>query len=66
MRVTVNGKEETVETGTTVGGLIAGYAFEAKQVAVEINHELVPRRTFDATPLNQGDRIEIVTLVGGG
>ena len=35
MLVTVNGKAETVEPGTTVAGLVAGYALEPKHVAVE-------------------------------
>ncbi|MCH7597133.1 MAG: sulfur carrier protein ThiS [Planctomycetes bacterium] len=36
------------------------------RVAVEINEELVPRKTFDQTTIRNGDRIEIVTFVGGG
>jgi thiamine biosynthesis protein ThiS len=35
-------------------------------VAVEVNRELVPRRNFEATQLQEGDHVEIVTLVGGG
>jgi thiamine biosynthesis protein ThiS len=35
-------------------------------VAVEVNCDLVPRRSFEATALKEGDQIEIVTLVGGG
>jgi thiamine biosynthesis protein ThiS len=66
MRVSVNGKEATVEPGTSVAALIATYSLQPQQVAVEVNRELVPRRTFDATLLRDGDQIEIVTLVGGG
>ena len=35
-------------------------------VAVEVNREVVPRRAHAQTPLREGDRIEVVTLVGGG
>lgn len=64
--MTINGNEEDVETGTSVSALIARFNLQPKHVAVEINLELVPRSTFDATVINEGDRIEIVTLVGGG
>lgn len=36
------------------------------RVAVEVNEELVPRKQFAETALRDGDRIEIVTFVGGG
>jgi sulfur carrier protein len=35
-------------------------------VAVEINLEVVPRAQHRETVLNAGDRVEVVTLVGGG
>lgn len=66
MRVTVNGEEKDLGSEMTVGTLVASYKFNPKHVAVEVNCELVPRRTYDATPLREGDRVEIVTLVGGG
>lgn len=62
----VNGRDEEVSPGTTVAALIGHFKLQPKHVAVEINRDLVPRRTFDETCLNEGDRIEIVTLVGGG
>lgn len=66
MHVTVNGRMEDVEAGLTVAGLVARYRLEPRHVAVEINLDLVPRKAFDSTPLKEGDRVEIVTLVGGG
>ncbi|GMU22589.1 MAG: hypothetical protein AMXMBFR13_26740 [Phycisphaerae bacterium] len=66
MRVVVNGGDLEVEAGTTVAVLVARYRFEPRHVAVEVNRELVPRRNFDSVVLNEGDHIEIVTLVGGG
>jgi len=66
MRVTVNGKEDELEGGLTVADLVARYRFEPRYVAVEVNRDLVPRRTFGTTALKEGDEVEIVTLVGGG
>ena len=36
------------------------------RVAVELNRELVPRDRWTATPVSDGDRLEIVHFVGGG
>ncbi|MBP7935226.1 MAG: sulfur carrier protein ThiS [Phycisphaerae bacterium] len=66
MRVRVNGKDRDLGSEMTVGGLVASYNLNPKHVAVEVNCELVPRRTYDVTLLREGDRVEIVTLVGGG
>lgn len=66
MRVTVNGEEQDLGSQMTVGSLVAAYRFNPKHVAVEVNGELVPRRAYDTSPLREGDRVEIVTLVGGG
>jgi len=66
MRVLVNGNEQEIEPNTTVTALMTAYQLQPKHVAVEINCDLVPRRQFDSTVIQEGDRLEIVTLVGGG
>ncbi len=35
-------------------------------IAVALNLEVVPRSNYDQTPLNEGDKVEIVHAVGGG
>ncbi len=35
-------------------------------MAVERNREIVPRTGYAEAVLNDGDRIEIVSLIGGG
>lgn len=66
MNVTVNGKAEQLEDGMTLAALVAKYGLVPLRVAVEVNQELVSRRNYDATSLKDGDRVEIVTFVGGG
>ena len=66
MQVRINGKEHDIEAGTTVATLLCELDAAPQRVAVEINRELVPRRTFEEVILNEGDTIEIVTFVGGG
>ncbi len=66
MNVAVNGEAREVAAGTTVEGLLALLALPATRVAVERNREIVRRAAYAATPLAEGDRLEIVTFVGGG
>ncbi len=66
MQVIINGKLEELQDGTTVALLLEGKGLTPARVAVEINEDLVLRKTFSDTAVSDGDRIEIVTLVGGG
>ncbi len=66
MRIILNGKEEAVEDGLTVGRLLQHLKIEPVRVAVELNEEIVPRKALRDTSISEGDRIEIVTFVGGG
>jgi thiazole synthase len=66
MTIAVNGRELPIEPGTTVLGLLAHLRLSVRQVAVERNLDLVPRAEFGTTHLADGDRVEVVTLVGGG
>ncbi len=66
MEIFVNGEPITVNDGNTVADLLTRFALTPERVAVEVNQQLVRRATFTATTLKSGDRVEIVTLVGGG
>ena len=39
---------------------------QRERVAVVINENVVRRANLDETPINDGDTIEIITMVGGG
>jgi thiamine biosynthesis protein ThiS len=64
--ITVNGQPRVVESGATVASLLETLGLEPRGLAVERNLELVPRSAHAATVLQAGDRVEVVTLVGGG
>ena len=66
VEIVCNGRPRTVADGTTVAALVAELGLEPRHVAVEVNLELVPRAQHAARQLVAGDRLEIVTLVGGG
>lgn len=66
MQIEVNGESRSVAEGTTVEMLLRSMEFRLPHVAVEVNLEVVPRAQHAATVLQDGDRLEVVTLVGGG
>ena len=66
MKLTVNGSEKTVPDGLTLDQLVRELGLEKNPIAIELNRTVVPRDRHGATRLADGDRLEIVTLVGGG
>ena len=66
MEIIVNDQPRQVSPETTVAGLLEQLDLADKPVAVEVNLELVPRAQHAQCVLASGDRLEIVTLVGGG
>jgi sulfur carrier protein len=66
MTVTVNGSPLRVPPGESVADLLRRLSLASPRVAVERNKEIVPRAQHAATPLEEGDVLEVVELVGGG
>ena len=66
MQIVVNGTPREVAAGLTIARLLDELRIEPKHVAVEVNLELVPRGRHAERALSPGDRLEVVTLVGGG
>jgi sulfur carrier protein len=66
MEVLINGAPRTLSPGATIATLLAELELDARRVAVECNLELVPRGHHAGHQLRPGDRLEVVTFVGGG
>ena len=66
MELSVNGQPQKVAAGTSVADLLEQLNLRPRMVAVERNHELIPRARHAECELQPDDQIEIVTLVGGG
>jgi sulfur carrier protein len=66
MNIQVNGQGREIAAGSTVANLLGELGVTQPHVAVEVNLEVVPRAQHGGTILNDGDRVEVVTLVGGG
>jgi sulfur carrier protein len=64
--IKVNGAPREVPPGTTIAALLRALALAPEQVAVERNGALVRRAEHASAALEDGDALEIVTLVGGG
>jgi|Marorgknorr_s2lv_3_1036020.scaffolds.fasta_scaffold275438_1 sulfur carrier protein len=65
MEIQINETPTEVPDGTTIAQLLAQLN-KRQHVAVELNMEVVPRREHTDVVLRAGDRVELVTLVGGG
>ncbi len=66
VKIQVNGQQREIPLGLTVSGLIEHLELNPNVVAVEVNLEIIPRESHDLHPVEEGDRLEIVSLVGGG
>lgn len=66
MRLLVNGEPRDVRDGATVEDLVRELGLQRRPIAVERNRRVVPRDRYRDTRLEEGDRLEIVSLVGGG
>lgn len=66
MQVVLNGETHSIEDGTTIIELLRSANVPENYLAVEVNDDVVPRELHTTHQLRAGDRIEVVTLVGGG
>jgi thiamine biosynthesis protein ThiS len=62
----INGEEKEFPEGLTLAMLIAQLGMKSDRVAVELNQSIVQRSQWEVTPLQSGDKLEIVHFVGGG
>ena len=63
--VKINGKELNI-AGKTVAEYLATTSYDPKRIAVERNGDIVPKAQYGETVLKDGDRVEVVSFVGGG
>ena len=66
MKLLLNGEERDIADIVSIADLVSALGLDARKVAVERNLEIAPRSTYADTALADGDRIEIVTFIGGG
>lgn len=62
----VNGKDKTLEKPISVSEFLVNEGYRPEIVAVERNGEIIPKKEFDKTMLDNSDVIEVVSFMGGG
>ena len=59
-------KEINLTEDTTVAEYLEQNQYQVKRIAVELNGDILPKYSYSDTMLKDGDRLEVVTFVGGG
>lgn len=62
----VNGETRTCPVKLQLPDLLQQLGFNPRLVAVEYNGEILHRQLWSQTQVQEGDRLEVVTIVGGG
>ena len=66
MNIEVNGETQACAAATPLPELLKQLQLNPRLIAVEYNGEILHRQYWDDTTMQPGDRLEIVTIVGGG
>lgn len=66
MQIHVNGQMYTTAEGATVADLLREMEIRSGHIAVELNLEVLDRQEFERRGLREGDRVEIISFIGGG
>ena len=66
VELTIGGEPRRFDAPLSVSSLVEKLSLANRRIAIELNGEIVPRSRFDSTMISSGDRMEIVTAVGGG
>ena len=64
--ITVNGKQIQLISEMSVADYLEENNYQINRNAVEMNEEILPKYSYSETMLKDGDRLEVVTFVGGG
>ena len=66
IHIRFNGEDLALPEGSSVLHLLERLEVSNPRVAVERNHEIVPKASHASTSLREGDVVEVVEFVGGG
>lgn len=66
LQVKLNGEPRELPDGSTIAQAVAELTAAPAGVAAAHNGDVIPRGSWAATPLRDGDEVEVVTAVQGG
>ena len=64
--VQINGVNKEQYDGKMLEEMIAEEGYEKSRIAIEINEEIIPKTRYGEVILQDADRVEVVSFVGGG
>ena len=62
----LNGKQEEISEGISLSELVRELQYCVDYIAEELNGEILPKQQYKDTILRSGEKLEIVSFVGGG
>ncbi len=66
MQLVINGQQKDLQSSGTITQMLKELDITGSHIAVALNFQVVPRASYEQTPLSEGDKVEIVHAVGGG
>ena len=66
IKIILNGKSRSIRKITSVYDLIRSLELSTDKVAIELNKEIINKKTVKNLYLKNNDKIEIVHFIGGG
>lgn len=66
IKVTLNGKAETLEKSVSLADLLRAKKIRPEVVTVELNDQIIERDKYPKTVIKENDRLEFVYYMGGG
>ncbi len=66
MKIQLNGKNKEVDNNCNLFELLKTLNVNLDYLAVELNGSIVDSDKYKQTELNEGDKLEVVSFVGGG
>lgn len=65
MQITLNGRQREI-TAQDLHSLVLSLGLDPSVVVAELNGEIIPGAEFMTTVLHDGDKLELLSFVGGG
>ena len=66
IKIKLNGKYITIHDKITLLNLVKKTKVSVNKVAIELNREIVNKKSLDKIKIKKNDKIEIVHFIGGG
>ena len=66
IEIRVNGKVKSISDKYKMSDLVKNLKIPMKKVAIELNQEIIDKKSISRINLNKNDKIEIVHFIEGG